>query len=42
MAATLAEREPNPALSKIMANASDRFAGFYDEIDTLLKARFYR
>ena len=42
MAATLAEREPNPALSKIMANAADRFAGFYDEIDTLLNARFYR
>ncbi|MES1952171.1 hypothetical protein S4A8_15004 [Salinisphaera sp. S4-8] len=42
MAATLAEREPNPALSKIMAETGERFAGFYDEIDRLLKARFYR
>ncbi|WP_353221768.1 hypothetical protein [Salinisphaera sp. C84B14] len=42
MAATLAEREPDPGLSKIMANAADRFAGFYEDIDTLLKARFYR
>ena len=42
MAATLAEREPEPGLSKIMANAADRFADFYEEIDSLLKARFYR
>lgn len=42
LAATLAEREPNAALSKIMAGAAKRYAGFYDEIDTLLDQRFYR
>ncbi|MES1924191.1 hypothetical protein [Salinisphaera sp. T31B1] len=42
MAATLAEREPVPALSRIMASAAQRYAGFYDEIDTLLNERFYR
>jgi len=42
IAATLAAREPVPALSKIMGHAADRYAGLYDEIDTLLKARFYR
>ncbi|GAB3672948.1 hypothetical protein [Salinisphaera aquimarina] len=42
LAATLAEREPDAALAKIMANVSKRYAGFYEEIDTLLKKRFYR
>jgi|GEM_PF-1016301 len=42
LAATLAEREPVPALSKIMTSAAQQYADFYDEIDTLLKARFYR
>ena len=42
LAATLAEREPNAALSEIMANAGKRYAGFYDEIDALLIKRFYR
>ena len=42
LAATLAERETVPALAKIMATAADRYAEFYDEIDTLLETRFYR
>lgn len=42
LAATLAKREPDPALSKIMANAGKRYAGFYDEINALLEKRFYR
>ena len=42
LAATLAQREPNPALSRIMTNASARYAGFYDEIGALLNKRFYR
>lgn len=42
LAATLAKRETVPALAKIMAAAADRYAGFYDEIDTLLETRFYR
>jgi hypothetical protein len=42
LAATLAEREPDPALAEIMANAGRRYAGFYDEIDGLMRERFYR
>ena len=42
LAATLAEREPNPALTKIMAHAGERYAEFYEEIDALLVERFYR
>ncbi len=42
LAATLAKRESDPALSKIMSGAAKRYAGLYNEIDALLKKRFYR
>ncbi|WP_233543980.1 hypothetical protein [Salinisphaera sp. Q1T1-3] len=38
----LAEQEPNPALSKIMQDASTHFADLFDEINALLDKRFYR
>lgn len=42
LAQTLARREPDPALSKIMAGVATHFGALYDEIDALLKKRFYR
>lgn len=42
LAATLAQREPDPALSEIMAGTGTQYADFYDEIDALLNKRFYR
>ena len=42
LAETLAEREPDTALSQIMASAAERYAGFYEQIDALLIERFYR
>ncbi len=42
LADTLAKREPDPALSKIMSGAAERFGALYKEIDALLKKRFYR
>lgn len=38
----IAEREPDPALKKIMQNASGRFGQLFDEINHLLNVRFYR
>ncbi|MES1955053.1 hypothetical protein [Salinisphaera hydrothermalis] len=42
LAQTLARRESDPALSKIMSGAATRFGALYNEIDALLKKRFYR
>lgn len=38
----LADQEPNAALRQIMQNASQHFAGLFDEINDLLTKRFYR
>jgi len=38
---TLAAQETDPALKQIMQGASARFAQLFDEINTLLNARFY-
>ncbi|MDA3919807.1 MAG: hypothetical protein PF501_03845 [Salinisphaera sp.] len=38
----LGEREPDPVLSEIMQHASQRFVGLSNEINALLKKRFYK